>query len=408
MTHFLDNYLNKPSEIVFEWNDPLSEARAWLVINSLTGGAAGGGTRMRKGLTRREVEDLAKTMEIKFKVCGPSIGGAKSGIDFDPQDPRKEEVLQRWFAAIKPLLANYYGTAGDLNVDERTEVRPFLLDMGINHPQYGVLEGHFHYPDQIKQDVLKQLKQGCALLVQSEIYNPAQGTAQYTTIDLITGYGVFQSIVSYYKVFKQKTVAGKRVAIQGWGNVGAAAGWYLSQAGASLVLIQDKEGFVLNPNGFECETVRDFMNQKINHTIQSDQKHAASKLDEELAKLKIDIFIPAAASKLVAKSSYECMKRNGLELIACGANVPFQEEGLLFGPLTQKIDQEISLIPDFIANCGVARLFAYLMQKDSEISEKAIFEDIETTMLGAISSLYSQSHESVKLTENALRTYAKN
>lgn len=408
MINFLQDYLNKPAEIVFEWNDPQSEAKAWLVINSLTGGAAGGGTRMRKGLTRREVEDLAKTMEIKFKVCGPSIGGAKSGIDFDPQDPRKEEVLQRWFTAIKPLLSNYYGTAGDLNIDERKEVRPFLLDMGINHPQFGVLEGHFHYPDHTKNEVLEQLKKGCALLVKSEKFNPAKEAALYSTIDLITGYGVFQSIVAFYKIFRQQTVNGKRVAIQGWGNVGAAAGWYLSQAGARLVLIQDKEGFIVNNQGFDQESVSDFMNQKINHTIQSDQKRPSSELDQELEKLQIDLFIPAAASKLVAESSYDLMKRNGLELIACGANVPFREEGLLFGPLTEKIDRELALIPDFIANCGVARLFAYLMQKGVEISEEAIFQDIENTMHAAISQLFTQTQQAVKLSENALRYYAKN
>lgn len=408
MIHFLQDYLNKPAEIVFEWNDPKSEARGWLVINSLTGGAAGGGTRMRKGLTRKEVEDLAKTMEIKFKVCGPSIGGAKSGIDFDPQDPRKEEVLQRWFTAIRPLLANYYGTAGDLNIDERKEVRPFLLDMGINHPQFGVLEGHFHYPDHTKLEVLEQLKKGCALLVQSEKFNPSKESALYSTIDLITGFGVFQSIVAFYKTFKQESVVGKRVAIQGWGNVGAAAGWYLADAGAKLVLIQDKEGFIINHDGFDKETVRDFMNQKINHTIQSDQKLPASNLNQELEKLHFEIFIPAAASKLVAESSYDLMKRNGLELIACGANVPFMEEGLLFGPLTEKIDQEVALIPDFIANCGVARLFAYLMQKDVEISETAIFQDIEDTMQAALAQLYTQTPQAVKLSENALRYYAKN
>ena len=43
-------------------------------------------------------------MEIKFTVAGPPIGGAKSGINFDPKDPRKREVLERWFAAAKPLL----------------------------------------------------------------------------------------------------------------------------------------------------------------------------------------------------------------------------------------------------------------------------------------------------------------
>ena len=103
---------NKQPEIVFEWNDSETEAKGWVVINSLRGGAAGGGTRMRKNLDKREVESLAKTMEIKFSVSGPSIGGAKSGICFDPADPRKRGVLERWFMAVAPLLKAYYGTGG--------------------------------------------------------------------------------------------------------------------------------------------------------------------------------------------------------------------------------------------------------------------------------------------------------
>ncbi len=102
------------------------------------------------------------------------------------------------------------------------------------------------------------------------------------------------------------------------------------------------------------------------------------------------------------------MKANGLELIACGANVPFNEEGLLFGELTRKIDGEIALIPDFIANCGVARLFAYLMQRNPDLSEKAIFEDIAKTMEEALNNLYNGSNQALRLTETALKYYAKN
>ena len=92
MLALLKKYEEKSPEIVFEWNDPETEAQGWVVINSLRGGAAGGGTRMRIGLDRNEVMSLAKTMEIKFTVSGPAIGGAKSGINFDPKDPRKKGV----------------------------------------------------------------------------------------------------------------------------------------------------------------------------------------------------------------------------------------------------------------------------------------------------------------------------
>ena len=144
MKDLLKKYEEKQPEIVFEWKDALSEAEGWVVINSLRGGAAGGGTRMRKGLDKREVESLAKTMEVKFTVSGPPIGGAKSGINFDPADPRKKEVLQRWYKAVMPLLKNYYGTGGDLNIDEIHEVIPITEDYGLWHPQEGVINGHYH------------------------------------------------------------------------------------------------------------------------------------------------------------------------------------------------------------------------------------------------------------------------
>ena len=144
LTEELEKYKNQSPEIVFEWKDKLTDAKGWVVINSLRGGAAGGGTRMRKGLTKDEVVSLAKVMEIKFSVCGPSIGGAKSGIDFDPQDPRRIEVLKRWYAAVFPLLKNYYGTGGDLNVDEIKDVVPITEELGLWHPQEGIVRGHYN------------------------------------------------------------------------------------------------------------------------------------------------------------------------------------------------------------------------------------------------------------------------
>ena len=75
MENLLSNFENKAPEIVFEWNDKETNAKGWLVINSLRGGAAAGGTRIRKGVSKEEVLALAKTMEVKFTVAGPSIGG---------------------------------------------------------------------------------------------------------------------------------------------------------------------------------------------------------------------------------------------------------------------------------------------------------------------------------------------
>src|SRR5690554_6525504 len=131
MKDLLKKFEDKKPEVVFHWSDSETDAEGWAVINSLRGGAAGGGTRMRKGLDMNEVLSLAKTMEVKFTVAGPAIGGAKSGINFDPNDPRKEGVLKRWFKAVYPLLKNYYGTGGDLNVDQINEVIPMTRPYGL-------------------------------------------------------------------------------------------------------------------------------------------------------------------------------------------------------------------------------------------------------------------------------------
>ena len=50
MKELLSKFENKRPEIIFEWKDSQTDAEGWVVINSLRGGAAGGGTRMRVGL----------------------------------------------------------------------------------------------------------------------------------------------------------------------------------------------------------------------------------------------------------------------------------------------------------------------------------------------------------------------
>ena len=99
MEHLLQSFINRQPEIVFEWNDRETTARGWVVINSLRNGAAGGGTRMRKGLTRDEVEALAKVMEIKFTAkeieqeseAAPIEGSAEEQTQEQAEEPEEEQ-----------------------------------------------------------------------------------------------------------------------------------------------------------------------------------------------------------------------------------------------------------------------------------------------------------------------------
>ena len=72
------------------------------------------------------------------------------------------------------------------------------------------------------------------------------------------------------------------------------------------------------------------------------------------------------------------------------------------GPLLSKIDQKISIIPDFIANCGMARVFAYLMNSDEEITDKLLFEDCSNTIKKALTEVHEKSLDGLNLTKNSL------
>ena len=382
MRALLEKFENRKPEIIFEWKDPETEAEGWVVINSLRGGAAGGGTRMRKGLDKREVESLAKTMEVKFTVSGPPIGGAKSGINFDPSDPRKAGVLARWYGAVMPLLKYYYGTGGDLNVDEITEVIPITEDVGVWHPQEGVFTGHFKPTEPQKVNRIGQLRQGVVKVIEDDQFSPSL-KKKYTIADMCTGYGVAQAVKHYYDLWGGQAT-GKRAVVQGWGNVGAAAGFYLSQLGVNIVGIVSHEGGLINQSGYAPEDVRKLVNDRSGNKLVSDDLLPFDIVNKKIWDLDFEIFIPAASSRLITRDQVDRMMASKLEVFSCGANVPFADPEIFFGSTGLYADEKFSVIPDFIANCGMARVFAYFMENEVRMDDAAIFTDISQTIRSAL------------------------
>jgi len=399
MKDLLEKFENKRPEIVFEWKDSETEAVGWVVINSLRGGAAGGGTRMRLGLDKREVESLAKTMEIKFTVSGPPIGGAKSGINFDPNDIRKEGVLHRWYAAVMPLLKYYYGTGGDLNVDEIHEVIPHTEDVGIWHPQEGVFTGHYKPTEPQKVNRIGQLRQGVIKLIEDESYTPTL-QKKYTIADMCTGYGVAQAVKHYYELWGGE-FAGKRAVVQGWGNVGAAAGFYLSQMGVKIVGILTREGGLINQAGFAHYEICDLVVNRQGNRLISDDLLPFDVVNQKIWDLEFEVFIPAAASRLVTRDQVDRMIESGVEVFSCGANVPFADPEIFFGSTGLYADEKFSVIPDFIANCGMARVFAYFMEKEVSMTDEAIFSDISQTIRAALCKTKEVNASQVKLAQTS-------
>ncbi len=406
MKELLKKFENKQPEIVFHWNDSETEAEGWVVINSLRGGAAGGGTRMREGLDQHEVTSLAKTMEVKFTVSGPPIGGAKSGINFNPNDPRKADVLKRWYEAVTPLLKHYYGTGGDLNVDEIHEVIPITEDCGVWHPQEGVFNGHFQPREAQKINRIGQLRQGVLKTIEDEKYSPSV-SRKYVIADMITGYGVAESVKHYYDIYGGD-LKGKRVVVQGWGNVGSAGAYYLAQEGAKIVGIIDRAGGIINEDGLSFEKVKNLFLNKNGNALKADDLLSFEEVNEKIWDLDAEIFIPCAASRLITKDQIDRMISTGIEVIAPGANVPFADPEIFFGPIADHTDSKTSVIPDFISNCGMARVFGYLMGNDlGKLEDEAIFEDTSNTIKEALKNVYQISNSKTRISKTAFEVALK-
>lgn len=400
MKDLLEKFETKRPEIVFEWQDSETEAEGWVVINSLRGGAAGGGTRMRKGLDKREVESLAKTMEVKFTVAGPPIGGAKSGINFDPSDSRKEGVLRRWYAAVTPLLKHYYGTGGDLNVDEIHEVIPITEDCGVWHPQEGVFNGHFQPREAQKINRIGQLRQGVLKVIEDEKFSPSVDR-KYVVADMITGFGVAESVKHYYSIYGGD-VKGKRVVVQGWGNVGSAAAYYMAQDGAKIVGIIDRVGGLVNQEGFSLEEIRTLFLNKDGNKLAAPSMLSFDEVNSKIWDLDAEVFLPCAASRLISQDQVERMIKTGIEVIAAGANVPFADPEIFFGSIADFTDDHISIIPDFISNCGMARVFAYLMENDlKKLEDEAIFADTSSTIKKALEASFTKNQSKTQIAKTA-------
>ncbi len=375
------DFLSSPPHTVVEWHDPETTARGWLVVNSWRGGAAGGGTRMRPGCTRDEVVFLAKAMELKFSISGPAIGGAKAGIDFDPEDPRKREVLRRWFHAILPYLETRYSTAGDLNVDEVREVIPLCSELGVLHPQQGLARGHLGLTGEAMGVRLDAVRQGLGQVVDQELGLP---DTRQRVADLITGFGV---AVSASRLLERQggSLEGARVLLEGFGRVGGSAALYLTRWGARVVGIIDIRNALVSQDGLGADEIEELLRQRTTNRLPpgllAADKEAAR---EQFHSVPADICVCAASSGTVDGPAMDRLADQGVQAIISGANRPFASSFPGDTSIDHEADERFAVVADIIANCGTAHAFAYQIELDDPATPAEVFDSVEVTISGAL------------------------
>lgn len=374
-------YLEARPRLVLEWYDEPTGAQGWLIMNSLRGGAAGGGTRLRKGLTREEVTYLAKGMELKFAYSGPQIGGAKSGIDFDPTDPRKRDVLARWFQDMRPLLQEVYGTGGDVNVDEQREVLPLCEAVGLEHPQQGIVQGHLAGRGGSVSRADASLREGLSLVVDdAELGIPGMDLC---VADLITGYGVARAaarLLAGEDARRTDCLEGVRVTVEGFGNVGGPAALYLARLGARIVGLTDQASGLAAPEGLDAPAVEELIRKRPVREIPDHPLRRTGEGRDEAYSAPADLFVPAAVSGSLDPARLAQLKAAGVTSMVCGANQPIRESRLGDTTNIRAADAEFAIVADVVGSMGMARAFHHLMADGPASSPQEIFGAVRETM----------------------------
>ena len=202
--------------------------------------------------------------------------------------------------------------------------------------------------------------------------------------------------------FIENQLKGKRVIVQGWGNVGSAGAYYLAQEGAIIVGIIDRVGGLINENGFTFEEIRELFLTKDGNQLNHPNMISYDEMNERIWDLNAEVFIPCAGSRMITEDQLDRMIKNGMQVISAGANVPFADPEIFFGKIAEKADNSISIIPDFISNCGMARVFAYLMSNDlGVLTEQGIFEDTSETIRKALQNTCQKSNSKTGIAKTA-------
>ncbi len=288
-----------------EVRDEAGMILGWLAVDSTVNGRCHGGIRLVPDVSPNELRMLARRMTLKFGFLGLPGGGAKAGVIGDPEGPPEERLarLRQFATALAPLLrSRCYQPAADLGTHE-AEIDAMLVSVGVR-------------------------------------WSPREPTrAQsgfYTGLTVVAGAEVAARHLGY-------ELAGLRVAIQGFGKVGAAVAQDLAERGARIVAVSTSHGALYHPHSLPVEELIALCRQAGSGFIKLYKE--AEQIDrEELLTLPVDLLCLCATSRSIHTGN---AARVQARIISSGANYPVTPEAE-----RMLLHQGTLCLPDFVTNCG--------------------------------------------------------
>jgi glutamate dehydrogenase (NAD(P)+) len=285
------------------------------VHHSTVLGPTKGGIRYAPDVDLGEVSALAMLMSWKCALMGLPYGGAKGGVRCNPRAMsmrEKEGLTRRYTAEIILLIGPDLDIpAPDLGTDEQTMawmMDTYSMTQGKSVP--GVVTG-------------KPL-----------IVGGSAGRRE------ATGRGIVYAIYQAARHLGYE-IRGRKVAVQGFGNVGAVAARLLWREGCVIVAVSDIKGGVHNPAGIDIRQLETHI-AETGSVVNFPGTEPVT--NEELMTLPCDILVPAAVGGQIHRGNADKVKAS---LIAEGANGPTTPEADVI-----LRDRGVTVIPDILANAG--------------------------------------------------------
>ncbi len=286
------------------------------VQHNMTIGPGKGGIRYHPNVDLSETAALAMLMTFKCALVGLPLGGAKGGIQVDPNDLSRQELqslTRRYCTEINMIIGPSTDIpAPDIGTDAQTMA--WFMDT------YSQLKGY----------TIPGVVTGKPIAVGGSL-----GRAE------ATGKGVAYCVNFAAEKIGLKMGKNITVAIHGFGKVGIPAALDLAEEGNKIVAISDVSGGVYNKDGIDLKKAVAWVEGR---RFLKDMSGVTCISNEELLSLEVDILIPAAIDGVITKDNCNNVRA---KIIAEGAN----------GPLTKYAIEVLSkkgvfIIPDILCNAG--------------------------------------------------------
>ena len=298
-------------------NGSIEQYHGYRVQHDRSRGPFKGGLRFHESVDIDEFRDLASTMTWKTAVVDVPFGGAKGGIDCNPKELSRAELeilTKRFVERLGPLIGPSRDIPGpDMGTDE--QVMAWIVEA------YSKRHGDHNSVVTGKPVALGGIAERAGA----------------------TGLGVAK-MTCWALEAAGEDVAGTRVAIHGFGNVGSHAARLLADMDACVVAVSDSSGGVYRGNGLDIESMLDERRRGGKVPVTELAPDADKITGDELLTCDTDVLIPAAIAEVLDEDNADSVRAS---LIVEGANLPatFTADRILH-------DKGARIVPDILANAG--------------------------------------------------------